>query len=194
MEFSILSAKDFKTTRWSGGSTTELFIFPKGSTYQHRDFLFRLSTADVEADSSEFTRLPGVSRTLVVLDGEVTLSHSDQHVVLLKKFGADHFKGDWNTTCKGTCTDFNLMTRGKVSGVVRAIVIENEQQDQIEIDDQTDWYFIYMYAGSADITINKTHNTVGPGDVAVMENSCKIVFTIKGIERCELVLVQIKGG
>lgn len=187
MENRIINAKDFKTNRWSGGTTTELFIFPQDSNFQNRDFTFRLSTATVEAAASEFTMLPGVSRTLLVLDGEITLLHADQHTAHLKEFDVDHFKGDWKTTCIGTCTDFNLMTRGEISGVVRGFVLESEQQDKIEIDDHTDWCFIYMYSGSAVITINDNPISLCLGDLLVMEKCNGTAFAIKGIERSELV-------
>ena len=39
---------------WSGGRTTEIFIFPVGERYSDRNFLFRISTAEVELDSSDF--------------------------------------------------------------------------------------------------------------------------------------------
>ena len=192
MKHKVIPAKDHKPIRWSGGTTTELFIFPEDSSFQNRDFSFRLSTATVEVATSEFTMLPGVSRTLLVLDGEITLSHSDHHTAHLKKFDVDRFNGDWKTSCVGSCTDFNLMTRGEVSGEVRAIVLESEQHDQIEIDDHINWCFLYVYSGSVVITINDTLIALSRGDILVMEECHRNVFVIKGVERSELVFVQIR--
>ncbi len=194
MKHKIIPAKDNKPIRWSGGVSTELFIFPQDSIYQNQNFTFRLSTATVEVATSEFTRLPGVSRTLLVLDGEITLSHDEHYAIHLKKFDVDQFNGDWKTTCIGTCTDFNLMTRGEVSGDVRAIVLESEQQDKIEIHDRTDWYFIYVYSGSAVITINGALITLSLGDVLVLEKCQGNVIAIIGMERSELLMVAVKLG
>ena len=69
MEYSIITTDNFKTSGWSGGTTTELFIFPPTADYQQRNFQFRLSTATVEADRSDFTLLNGISRKLMVLSG-----------------------------------------------------------------------------------------------------------------------------
>ena len=191
MENRILNAGEFKTIRWSGGTSTELFIFPSHSSFEKRDFTVRLSTATVEVGASEFTPLPGVSRKLMVLNGEVTLSHEHHHKTHLKKFDVDGFSGNWKTTCNGTCTDFNLMTRGAVSGEVRGIVLEREDQDQIQIDDHTDWYFIYVYSGSAVVTINHNPIMLLPGGLLLMEKCNGAAFAIKGIQRSELVFVQI---
>ena len=187
----IVPGSTFCPMQWAGGSTTELFIFPENSNYQNRDFTFRLSTATVEVEISEFTPLPGISRKLVVLNGEIKLSHENHHTTHLKKFDVDEFQGNWKTTCNGTCTDFNLMTRGAVSGEVRGIVLEREDQDQIQIDDHTDWYFIYVYSGSTVVTINHNPITLLPGGLLLMEKCNGAAFAIKGIQRSELVFVQI---
>jgi environmental stress-induced protein Ves len=193
MNYKIIPAKDCNPIRWAGGVSTELFIFPQDSKYQRRDFTFRLSTATVEVATSEFATLAGVSRTLLVLEGEVILSHEDHHVARLKKFDVDLFEGDWKTTSTGTCTDFNLMVRGGASGVVRAITLESEQNDHLEISDSTNWCFLYVYSGSAVFTINDTPNTLGLGDVLVLERFQSNVLAIKGLVKSELVFVQINA-
>ena len=73
MSMKIYPASTQKTAKWSGGLTTELFIYPEGSAYSERNFDFRLSTATVEIETSVFTPLPHVQRTLMVL--ELSLIH-----------------------------------------------------------------------------------------------------------------------
>ena len=46
---------DYITTRWSGGTTTQLAIAPEGAVYADRDFLWRLSSAGVDDDYSKFS-------------------------------------------------------------------------------------------------------------------------------------------
>ncbi|RYM34911.1 hypothetical protein ERX46_05920 [Brumimicrobium glaciale] len=112
MKFKILTPKNFQTTNWSGGTTTQLYISPESATLANKDFNLRISTAKVEANESTFTSLPGINRKLMILEGGITISHEDQYSKHLKPFDVDTFKGDWKTTSIGTCTDFNVMTTG----------------------------------------------------------------------------------
>ena len=58
MTFTLLTPADYLTTSWSGGTTTQLTIAPAGAVYADRDFLWRVSSATVELDESDFTALP----------------------------------------------------------------------------------------------------------------------------------------
>ena len=53
-----LTSPDFVTTTWSGGKTTQLAIAPDGASYAERAFLWRISSATVELEASDFTPLP----------------------------------------------------------------------------------------------------------------------------------------
>lgn len=111
MEYEIKRPEDFKTTHWSGGTTTELYIYPEGADFKSGKFDFRLSIATINIDESDFTPLPGVDRTLLLLNGELQLIHEGHHRCKLLPFMQDSFKGEWSTKCLGTGTDFNLMTQ-----------------------------------------------------------------------------------
>ncbi len=102
MKISIRKAFSFCTTGWSGGETTELFINPQNSQFKDRDFIFRLSMATVEVEKTQFTSLPGCTRKLMVLRGEMILSHVNQHSKKLKPFDQDRFLGDWGTNAEGS--------------------------------------------------------------------------------------------
>ena len=43
MKIRHLTAGDFRTSTWSGGTTTELFLYPENGSYAQREFLFRIS-------------------------------------------------------------------------------------------------------------------------------------------------------
>lgn len=98
-----------RTSAWSGGTTTELAIFPPTGRYAERDFHWRLSTAVVTITESTFTSLPAYHRLLMVLTGEMRLEHTGQHSATLHPFEQDSFSGAWQTRCTGTGRDFNLM-------------------------------------------------------------------------------------
>lgn len=113
MKISHLTANHFRTSTWSGGTTTELFLYPENGSYAHRDFLFRISSATVDLEESEFTLLPGVERYITPLSGSFTLAHPGTFPVSLSPPAAPYrFWGDVPTHCVGKATDFNLMLKG----------------------------------------------------------------------------------
>ncbi|MES2589470.1 MAG: HutD family protein [Bacteroidota bacterium] len=131
MNFEIIKASNTKTTTWSGGTTSEIYIFPKGSDFQKRDFLFRLSVATVELEESTFTSLPEVNRTLMVLKGNLHLKHEGQHESHLNEFQQDSFKGEWTTKSVGKVTDFNLMCKGDTTGELKHIHLVKSQEFEL---------------------------------------------------------------
>lgn len=108
-----LHRSDFKTAAWSGGTTTELFLYPEGGSYARRDFLFRISSATVELAESDFTPLPGVERYITPLGGRFTLTHPGVPPLTLTPGSVPYrFSGEIPTHCVGQATDFNLMLKG----------------------------------------------------------------------------------
>ena len=113
MRINILQASNYILSQWSGGSTTQLFVYPLTADYATRNFEFRLSTATVEAEKSAFTSLPGFHRKLMILAGEITITHENRYSKLLNPFTVETFEGDWKTSSAGKCTDFNVMTNAR---------------------------------------------------------------------------------
>jgi environmental stress-induced protein Ves len=139
MHCEIISSDNFERNQWAGGTTTQLFIYPLQAEYKKRNFSFRISTATVELETSQFTKLPGISRKLMVLEGKMKLVHENQYTKELTKFEVDSFNGDWNTTSQGKCTDFNLMTIGKSQGELAALRIEKNKQIEYDVKKSSDW-------------------------------------------------------
>lgn len=191
MAYKIITSEYFQPAGWSGGTTTELFIFPLSADYQLQNFQFRLSTSTVETDKSDFTPLYGISRKLMVLAGKMTLRHEDHYSRRLNKFDVDEFEGDWKTSSTGKCTDFNLMTTGKITGELTAIVIQKEQYVNLNIKENCDWFIIYIYTGKVRIDINNKITTINTGDLLLLNKLTTRSFGIKGIENSELVFSEI---
>ncbi len=191
MDLTIITSDHFQPVPWSGGTTTELFIFPPTASYSQRNFEFRLSTAKVETDYSEFTLLKGVSRKLMVLEGKITLNHKDHYSRQLNKFDVDEFDGGWKTSSVGKCTDFNLMTSGKTSGELGAIAIERDQSINYKLKESCNWFFIYLFSGKACINTNKIITTINKGDLLMLSNLTTGDFKIKGIDNSELVFSEV---
>lgn len=113
MKILHLTEKDYKVGLWSGGSTTELFIWPEGADYAKREFTLRVSSARVDLEESDFTPLVGVTRYITPLTGGFTLTHPDTVPVVMGPLSEPYrFSGEIRTHCVGKATDFNLMLKG----------------------------------------------------------------------------------
>lgn len=122
MEWKLLKRSDYHTARWSGGTTTQLAIAPEGAQYADRDFLWRISSAQVESAHSDFTPLPDYDRFLTVLAGELELKVGGKARTPLPRLTVCSFDGGVPTQSWGRCTDFNLMVRkGQGVGAVHSL-------------------------------------------------------------------------
>ena len=120
-KYTVVEQSDWKVSKWSGGTTSELYISPANSSFKLGDYKLRLSIASVEVEESTFTPLPGVSRTLTVLTGILKLEHKNQHSAILKPYEQDSFLGEWTTRSRGKVKDFNVMTKGSTKSTVVCI-------------------------------------------------------------------------
>ena len=122
-----LTAGDFQVSTWSGGKTIQIAISPEGAVYADRDFLWRVSSATVELDESDFTALPDYDRWIFPLSGTMRLSHNGGPAASLAPCEAHFFDGADKTHCWGRCTDFNLMLRkGRCEGRILTLTEDLE--------------------------------------------------------------------
>ena len=122
MHIQHLTAGEYVTSTWAGGITRQIAIRPPGAQYSQRDFLWRLSSAQVDLEESDFTALPDYRRYIAVLAGEIRLSHQGGPWIELPAFRVHAFDGAHATRCLGRCTDFNLMLRkGRCEGSMAAL-------------------------------------------------------------------------
>ncbi|PCH70858.1 MAG: hypothetical protein COC06_03355 [Bacteroidales bacterium] len=191
MNFEIRKAEDFNTINWAGGTSTQLFIYPPTSDYQRRDFNFRLSTATVEIEESDFTSLLGVSRKLMILDGAIEIFHENRYCKKLGKFDTDRFEGDWKTSSIGKCIDFNLMTRGNTSGEISALSIEKNQIVNQPLEKETDFLILYVFSGDITINMKKEIHHLPQGSLFVINERPLPILQINGNEISELILTKI---
>jgi environmental stress-induced protein Ves len=163
------------TARWAGGTTTQIFIFPKESEYAKFNFRFRLSTATVEVESSNFTFMPGVTRHLIILDGKLQLFHPARYSLTLNAYDKDVFNGEWPTHAEGKVRDFNLMVREGAFGFCTPIILK--QNEEIQQFFKADFSFFYCVKGSGEIQYLDQCVKISGGDTLIIENS-DAVFTL----------------
>jgi uncharacterized protein len=184
----ILPPNSFQTQRWSGGTTTELFIFPEKSNYSQRNFEFRLSLATVEVETSDFTPLPGIFRKTMILDGEIALAHNGEAPEKLEKFDVASYDGGWQTHAVGQCTDFNLMTKGKTFGSLEGKALEPSEQWIVPTTEHT---FLLVYQGRLAIIDQKEAHIAEEGSLVIAGKSVVPHLIVKAMTACELVLVRV---
>ena len=111
-------------TTWSGGTTTQLAIDPPEADYGARDFLWRVSSATVDLEESDFTALPDYDRWISVLNGGMHLTHGDRFGADLQPGQVYEFDGGIPTHSVGRCRDFNLMVRkGACTGKMQQLTL-----------------------------------------------------------------------
>jgi environmental stress-induced protein Ves len=108
----LLPERGYRRVRWKNGLgwTTEIAAEPPEGEWD-----WRISIATVDADS-EFSRFPGIDRSLLVLDGAgMVLDVEGQGTFTLLADGPPlAFSGDVATSSRllaGPTRDFNVMTR-----------------------------------------------------------------------------------
>lgn len=172
----IIRKEQQKTTRWTGGTTTELAIYPKNAAYSERNFMWRLSSARVEIENSTFTSLSGIWRLIMVVEGEMALEHENQHSTYLKPFEQDSFSGEWVTKSIGKVKDFNLMLARGCKGKLESIKVENEELFEINEEGSNcrDEFIslteaFYCVKGNITLVVNKTEKfDLNEGDLLLI--------------------------
>lgn len=168
-----------KTTQWSGGETHELLIHPRNGNFKDGNYDLRISIATVNLESTVFTSLPGVSRTLTVLEGNLILNHEGKHSVQLSQYEQDSFQGDWITRSEGKVKDFNVMTK-KGNATVKHM--SYSPSSFINLEHRNDLTLLFLAKGKCKVT----ETIIGTEDLLVLSENTDIEM----IEQCEFLQIS----
>lgn len=181
MQYRIITPEEYETGVWSGGTTTQLAIYPPGASYADRNFIFRLSSATVDTEQSEFTHLPDYDRWLMIFEGRARLVHSSEREVAINPYEYDAFDGGVSTVSFGRVTDYNLMLRKGGTGSMKAIGLD-ENIKEIRIMPQGEYQSgfagIFLRGEYAQITLC--------GEPLKLENGCQLLVLFSGTETVSL--------
>ncbi len=191
MKISILTPQHFVSSQWSGGSSTQIYIFPTNATYAERNFELRISTAKVEVPESTFTALPRIDRKLMILEGEINITHEGQYSKNLKPFDVDTFIGDWKTTAKETCTDFNVMTSGGQQSDLYYLAIEANSIYTLKLKETCKTVFLYSTSGTIHLQLMNENYILETGNLLVIEDLSVYSIAINSDEAFGLVVVEV---
>lgn len=198
-----IKTENLDVNEWAGGKTKQLYIFPEVSSYAKRDFMWRLSSATVEAEISEFTVLEDYNRLLMILEGNVELNHNDTEIVNLNKYDQTEFDGSNNTISKGKAKDFNLMLRkDQANGsIFRLAVPDDEEYVYSEVvgffKEENFTFVIYCDDFAGEISVEGIFDEkVESGDTIVVNfagyaDNFDIKFKSKSSEETNVVISEI---
>lgn len=184
MSIQQFTADNRKTINWASGTSTELFIHPADGSFTDRNFIFRISTATVEAEESSFTFFEGITRHLMILKGNLELIHEGRYTKQLKPYDQDTFSGEWPTKAKGKATDFNLMLKGTATGSISHEHLE--AGNTTGFTGTTGYDFVYIAAGTATLS---NGNTAKAGDLLWIEKDTDL--DIHAQECCDLIMIEV---
>ena len=191
MNIDIYKAEDFKTNKWSGGSTTELYIHPLTANYAAGNFNFRISSATVDVENSDFTILPGVSRQLMVLNGSIKVTHKNHHEIQLNKREIDCFEGSWQTSAVGTCVDFNLMTKGNTKGKISSVCVSANNSLNFQLDKTYEFIIFYVYEGKLQFHFGSEKRNLNQGELMIIHHPRNEEIKLHSPEDCAMAVVHI---
>ena len=123
MKERVIKTEDFKTTKWAGGETIQLAIYPEDAVFADRDFLWRISSATFTGTESTFSDFSGYQRYLLPLEGELSVSHKGHYSRKLEKYDVEYFDGSWETTSENSldCRDYNFIVRSGRSSKLQVL-------------------------------------------------------------------------
>lgn len=189
----VIRKMDQHTTNWSGGTTTEVAVYPFRAKYSQRDFVWRLSSAQIDDEQSTFTSLPGISRVLMVIDGVLTLDHEGHYRVQLQAFEQDRFSGDWTTKSLGKVRDFNLMMSQGCQGKLRAVTLDRPTEIRIPEKIMSHNWAVALYCvdGTLQLIVDRQRVELGAGDMILFEGNPKHEETVLQLSNLETQKVQL---
>lgn len=189
IESNIIRSNVQKTTNWSGGRTTELWIWPENANFADRQFDCRISTAIVEIEESTFTPFPGFLRHLMILEGKLALQHNGGSQIDLEPFQVDVFDGADETTSKGCVRDFNVMLSDGYEAKLQALSVDTETWMPLAYEAEF-LHFIYCFKGTVQVQIEQKdkmqRHFLYEGDAFFLEGQDAVdnllAFQIKGLK------------
>lgn len=120
----IIRRAQMSISRWAGGSTTQLAIYPAQSCVAAQDFLWRFSSATVE-QNGDFTRFAAHQRLLALRQGAgFSLQVDGQQAEVQNPYHCLRFAGKSHSSAQltnGTVTDINLMLAAGYQGNMQAV-------------------------------------------------------------------------
>ena len=176
-----LKPENYATSTWSGGTTTQIAIGPEGAVYANRDFLYRISSATVDLEQSDFTALPDYNRYISTLEGEIDVVHNGGQPIHLAPYSIHFFDGGADTKSFGRCRDFNLMLRkGQCDGLLESVCVDGETDVSLcEAAKDANEAVLVLYLCEGTVKLEAEGETVvlNKGESAIINTAAEVCAT-----------------
>ena len=175
-----LTQKDYVVSQWSGGTTTQIAIAPQGAQYGDRTFLWRLSSATVDLDASDFTPMPDYHRLIAPLKGEMVLTHNGGAPVALRPYQVHAFDGGADTHSEGRCVDFNLMLRkGACQGRIAPVELDGAGSQELDVSPDAEELVLYCVEGGGRVSGAGEAADLQPGEAVRIQSPSEAKLTLE---------------
>lgn len=186
----IIPKSAYNISSWSGGTSTQLFIYPPDSSYQERNFEIRISSATVDVEESVFTKLLAYKRVLMILSGQLEITHQGEYSKVLKQYECDYFDGAWNTTAKGKVVDFNLMTSKNLTGDLFYETLL--PKTEISLHKSSNQLISGLYLISGKLQNKDNRQIIHPQELIILQNDGED-YQLTVLEECQVIKIEVKN-
>lgn len=203
MNHQLYKKENFQDSNWIGGTSQELAIWPLSAKYLDRNFIWRLSSSMIQKEECDFSQLEDYDRVLMVLDGEVVLSHDGQRVARLKTLEQERFDGSYKTRSFGKIRDYNLMVRKGNEGYLDLLYPQESAEAcgaTFETTKDCGVHGLYCHQGYAVVVCGGETIMVGEGQQLVLQFDLKSgekpEYTVMGegiLIRSQIYYDEMKG-
>lgn len=183
----LLKKEDYVVSNWVGGTTRQLYIFPAESTVSNRDFLFRVSSADIANEKSEFSSFKGFSRLLLSLDNPLLIQHNDQDEKCLRPFEVEVFDGAWKTRSEGKCTDFNLIFDPKYHGELKVHRLKETEKFVFSRQPYEKFALLFLHTGN----LHVEDGVLSTSESIVLEEEDFDIVTLVAQKESRIIVARI---
>lgn len=192
MKIRTCQKKQYPSSKWLGGSTTELLVLPERSSFATRNFNLRISMAKVIGPEGAFTPLKGFRRNLLMLEGAMLL-RGKKGIRLLLPGDEIKFSGSEVITSKGSGADFNVMLR---KGRAAIQLLPVEAGEAVVLDQSVSGQLVHFFAwkGAVEIRIGKKKYQLVKGDalwIDALDSAVEIVIIAE--KKSMVVLTEAVG-
>lgn len=177
MQIKVINQQDCLVSTWSGGTTTQLYIYPEGLTAKD-EFLFRISSATVVPGEAIFSDFSKYQRFLTLLKGEMYLQHDSKKAERINPFEKVFFDGALQTKSYSdeAIVDFNIIWHKELQVPQIEIVDARLEARRLTCKGHI---FIYNYEKNAKISfVGQKICSLEAGELLVskLENSCEVIL------------------
>lgn len=199
MKHTVIHAGDVIRKKWSGGVSSQYYIYPEGADRSTGEYAFIVTSATVELEESTFSDYTGFDRVIMSITNPYTLIHNEDEVCRLQPFEPHAFTGEETTRSEGVYTDCNLiMKRGKSCGDMSSILLSAGSSfygPQGTGGGKHCVWTLLCCAGSFVCRSGGETETVGTGDMLVLDDAAGRASwqcENSGGEDCRIVLCRVE--